>query len=459
MIGKFRLARVSILFVLATLAACGGSGGASSPTSDSPAPPPASTTATPTATAVGTPTGSATSATIGAAGGSVSTPDGKIALTIPAGALASDTVIGIQPVTNNAHGGLGAGYRLTPDGQTFAQPVVLTFSYTDQQLTGSAPEILGAAFQTPTGFWQWLGTPTIDSVAKTISISSTHFTDFSLVQGYRLQPLSKTLKVNESLALQVAFCYPQPGSDLTPLGLACDTADSQVEVAAPFDISEWSVNGIAGGNATAGTVSGNGPSATYKAPATKPTPNTVAVSARVNLGARGKTLVVSNITITDQAVSYTGTVQFTTGAPQVAASGTANVTWTQFEDLGDTRRYAPSGTLTADITLAGCDTLHATVPIQTSGPGIPGPTMVVYTASNAAFPNSHAFSLAADPNTILTFKCGNTSIQSPAPIVFGVDVCPSGFAPAPFTNEALLAGTYSCPATGMVNLSWSFTKQ
>jgi len=328
-----------MLLVLGALAACGGSGGASSPNSDSPAPPPASTTATPAATAVGTPTGSVTNATIGAAGGSVSTPDGKIALTIPAGALASDTVIGIQPVTNNAHGGLGAGYRLTPDGQTFAQPVVLTFSYTDQQLAGSAPEILGAAFQTAAGFWQWLGTPTIDSVAKTMRISSTHFTDFSLVQGYRLQPLSKTLKVNKSLALQVAFCYPQPGSDLTPLGLACDTADSQVEVAAPFDISEWSVNGVLGGSGATGTVSGNGPSATYRAPASKPSPNTVAVSARVNLGARGKTLVVSNVTITE-GDSWTGTASY----KDEYNTASAEITWTLASRVNNIAMYTNTGT-------------------------------------------------------------------------------------------------------------------
>ncbi|MHB9103107.1 MAG: hypothetical protein ACYC2E_16560, partial [Sulfuricella sp.] len=194
-----------------------------------PNPPPGSS-----ATVVGVPTSSAVSMTIGAGGGSVSAADGKLTVMVPAGALASDTAISIQPLTNMAHGKIGAAYRLTPDGQTFAQPVVLKFSYTDQDLAGSDPEILGAAFQTAAGYWQWLGTPTIDSVARTMSISTTHFTDFSMVQGYRLQPLSATLKVNKSLALQVAFCYPATDSDLNPLGLSCDTAASQVEVAALF---------------------------------------------------------------------------------------------------------------------------------------------------------------------------------------------------------------------------------
>ena len=141
---------VFTLFVIATLAACGG--GESSPSTTSPA-----ASVAPTATPVGTANGAATSATIGTAGGSVSTADGKMTLTVPAGALGTDTLIGIQPITNTAHGRLGAGYRLTPDGQSFAQPVVLKFSYTDQDLAGSDPAILGAAFQTAAGYWQWLG--------------------------------------------------------------------------------------------------------------------------------------------------------------------------------------------------------------------------------------------------------------------------------------------------------------
>lgn len=419
--------------------------------------PPPTPTVVPTPTAVGVDDGGAMSATIGATGGSMTTADGKIALTIPAGALASDTVISIQPITNHAHGGLGAGYRFSPDGQTFALPVALEFAYTDQDLAGSDSAILGAAFQTVAGYWTWLSTPTVDSVGKTVSISTTHFSDFSLVQGYRLQPLSKTLRVDESLALQVAFCYPATDSDLTPLGLSCDTDVPQSDVAAPFVISEWSVNGNAGGDATVGTVSGNGPSATYQAPATQPTPNTVAVSARVNLPARGETLVVSNITITDSA-TYTGTFNFSIslGVGSVVSSGSANVTWTQFEDLGDTRSYVPSGTITADITLAGCDTLHATVPIQATVPHGAGPTLVVYTASNSAFANSYQFGLSADPNTILTFRCGDTTIPSPAPIAIIVGVCTSGGL-VPFTDEAQLTGDYSCLASGLDDATWGFT--
>jgi hypothetical protein len=73
----------------------------------------------PVPTAVGTPDGAPTTETIGAAGGSIASSDGALTMNIPAGALASDTDITIQPVTNTAWGGIGTGYQFTPDGLTF----------------------------------------------------------------------------------------------------------------------------------------------------------------------------------------------------------------------------------------------------------------------------------------------------------------------------------------------------
>jgi hypothetical protein len=67
---------------------------------------------------------------IPAAGGILISPDGILTIEVPAGALASAQTLTIQPITNQAPGGLGAAYRLGPEGQTFAVPVTLTFTYT-----------------------------------------------------------------------------------------------------------------------------------------------------------------------------------------------------------------------------------------------------------------------------------------------------------------------------------------
>src|SRR3954464_7569512 len=60
-----------------------------------------------------------------------------------------------------------------------------------------------------------------------------------------------------------------------------------MEVAGPV---QWSVNGIAGGNATLGTIGATG---LYKAPATVPNPNTLTVGAAV-MGVSGTKSVTVN---------------------------------------------------------------------------------------------------------------------------------------------------------------------
>ena len=95
----------------------------------------------PLRTEIGAPMGAPVTATIGAAGGTLVSPDGVLSLEIPAGALAADTAVGIQPIAHLAPGGVGAGYELTPEGTTFAKPVTLRFKYTEQTTAGSAPTL------------------------------------------------------------------------------------------------------------------------------------------------------------------------------------------------------------------------------------------------------------------------------------------------------------------------------
>ena len=345
--------KVGLITSVVLLAACGGDDGDVAAPIDSTTPPgavapvPSTSAATPTPT--GTASGAATSVTIGAAGGSLSSADGRMTVAIPAGALAAGTVIGIQPITNNAHGGVGTGYRLTPDGQAFAQPVVLSFAYADQDLAGSDPETLGAAFQTSTGYWQWMGKPVIDSTANTMKISTTHFTDIVLVKGFHLVPENKTLGINESLALRVVLCYRNAvlENDLQPLGLPCTTADVNPDNSI-VDVVDWSVNGAAGVDATYGTVGGSGPNATYRAPAAKPARNLVSVSARVIRGDGQKFKVASNVTIGGDT-AYAGTVSFNLNLGEggvLVSNAVATVTWVLFEDLGPPRQR-PRGRATS----------------------------------------------------------------------------------------------------------------
>src|SRR3954453_3032977 len=89
---------------------------------------------------VGAIAGDAVSANIGAAGGIIASADKRITVTVPAGALTVDTTIGVQPIENTDAAGFGMAYRLTPDGQKFAKPVTVAFTYGNGDLDSTYAE-------------------------------------------------------------------------------------------------------------------------------------------------------------------------------------------------------------------------------------------------------------------------------------------------------------------------------
>lgn len=409
---------------------------------------------TPAATEIGTPTDNAATATIGASGGTLRSPENALLLTIPPGALAADTAITIQPITNHAHGGKGNAFRLTPNGQTFQKPVTLTFSYTDRDLLGTAAEVLGGAYQTPEGYWSWLEGPVVDTSAKTVTITTNHFTDFSVVEGLHLDPGAATVKVNGSVSLAIKACYPaalNAGSSGL-LGLPC-RVEEEYYVPPFLNVSEWAVNGASGGAPGLGNVSGNRVTATYTAPSKKPTPNVVAVSARIPETERGTLLLVSNITITDDTEThqYKGTVDFALAS---GLSGHANITWTQFEDLGDVRRYRPTGDIVANFNYENCDPLQVNLPIDTGDTG----ALVVFNETNKAFPKRYFFGFVGDSSFLATLTCHSGGQTYSAPVLGpGIGIiaaaCSSGTPSLEYTDELALSGSLACDT---FSVSWSF---
>ena len=288
--------RVLALVVLMFFVACGD---------DSTGPPPddgGNNNPQPQATAPGTPNGTATTATIGAAGGTLASDDGLFAIDIPAGALSSDTTVTIQPITNTAWGGVGNGYRLEPNGLTFAQPIDLVFDVAPEILAETAPAFLDVAVQNSAGFWYVLKNRTYDDVDGTLTCTTTHFSDYSNIEGVQIRPGSATVGTSGTVSLYVRICTRETiagDPDLTALVYACDD-----ELAPLSTISNWSVNGISGGNNTVGRVASTGTfAARYTAPASVPQNNPVAVSVETNF-AGASALLVCTITIGSQ---WTGT--------------------------------------------------------------------------------------------------------------------------------------------------------
>jgi hypothetical protein len=197
----------------------------------------------PEATPVGTPLGEMVTKQIGPEGGSISSIDGKMDLMIPPGALNATTAITVQPVTNFAPGGVENAYELLPDGQKFSIPVTLTFHHIDTVQGATWPE-MGIAFQDVNGFWHRAENIVSDSVSKTISATSLHFTVWSPYEDMTITPRYNHIRVNKSVDLEL-IVVGATGDDLMlitkkPVGVV------------------WKVYGITNGNEKVGKISGIG---------------------------------------------------------------------------------------------------------------------------------------------------------------------------------------------------------
>jgi hypothetical protein len=126
------------------------------------------------------PDGAVASMMIGAAGGTLTTSDGVV-LSIPAGALAADTMITITYAGN----GLGMNtvsnvYDLAPDGTQFAIPVALTIPYDPSRLTGLPEEELAVGWYGD-GQFTTTGWTLIDGARDTATSYLTHFSQWAVI--------------------------------------------------------------------------------------------------------------------------------------------------------------------------------------------------------------------------------------------------------------------------------------
>jgi len=109
------------------------------------------------------------SATIGPAGGSIRSSDGRLTLRVPAGALSQPVTLSFQQTTNNAPQGTGPGYQLLPSGITFARPAHLTLAYGRAETEGSSAEALTLAVTEGSG-WYAIGGGSVDPGRQTLTV-------------------------------------------------------------------------------------------------------------------------------------------------------------------------------------------------------------------------------------------------------------------------------------------------
>lgn len=284
------------------LAACGGGGG------DAPAPTGPAAPATPATqaqpTSAGTPHGVSSSRSIGPEGGTLASPDGKLTLTVPPGAFAQATTVGIQPIANTAHGAKGPAYRLSPEGLNTPVPMTLTFQADAQALSGTALAALSIATQDAAGRWHAKRAQVRDAASGTVQVDTHHVSDWALIAGAQLRPNQAQVVVGAQLELTFIACPRRPDLD-DPETFTLDACDEHAGNAGALD--NWSVNGVVTGNATFGTVNPRpltgdatwSTRAIFVAPDAVPAANAVAVSVRFDDATPdvAPVTLVSNLTI------------------------------------------------------------------------------------------------------------------------------------------------------------------
>lgn len=150
----------------------------------------------PTPSPKGSVVGSASMRAIDSSGGTVASFDAVLAVSIPPNAVSDPLDVTIQQVTNTAPSGVGPSYVLGPEGTTFTIPVTITFQV-DPAL-GSL-DALTIGYQDGGGYWLRLPNVTRDAVARTISVTTRHFSAWALVTGSSPRDLSGTFTITSTL--------------------------------------------------------------------------------------------------------------------------------------------------------------------------------------------------------------------------------------------------------------------
>jgi hypothetical protein len=276
----------------------------------------------------GNPTGIPVEESIGPDGGTITSSDGLLRLSVPAGALESTASVSIVPITNEAPLGLGLGYRLEPEGIDFKEPITLTFHYSDEMLGSTSEDFLWIVFQEKDNSWKAMLKSTVDTDEKTITVETTHFSDWMVGRfiDLSLDPpattvkkggkviliangffKSSTMKEEDELAPLIAL--PEIEDDLAPLPILVPFEKRYVD----YRIKGWTLNG------SAAPVSNNYGSlkvskkniATYTAPSAVPEPNPVVVSVQIETsdkqGKNSAFYLTSNILILESDLFLTVT--------------------------------------------------------------------------------------------------------------------------------------------------------
>jgi hypothetical protein len=265
---------------------------------------------------------------MGPEGGSLTSADQQITLTIPAGAVSASTTIGIEPITNTNVAGVGVAYRLTPHGQHFNKPVTITFSWEKHADSIGLLQTLGLAYQMDNGIWKFVGADGFDKDGQTVSFKTSHFSDWSLMNQVSLAPYHADLDPGATQTVTAVLFTVMDGDDIfvpIPPATPANYDEPGYPVGEPEPlpskfVKQWHLNGPGKITNITSTV------VKYEAPASVNDYTTATVSLELKAPSRytGQYFLVSNINIIGGSfieLSIGGGAPFTFPATPVVKNG------------------------------------------------------------------------------------------------------------------------------------------
>jgi hypothetical protein len=251
-----------------------------------------------TVTAPGKPIGVATVKAIGPDGGSLTTPDGRLTVTIPSGALSRSIPISVEPIENTALIGVGNSYRITPEEIKFDKPATFAYNSTEDELNGAAG-FLGLAQQQADGSWAISRKAELDKTTRTISAKLTKTGRTSIVSQYVLYCNKDTLIPSEEATLQLRYTETDLNASTSP--------EDEIFVPLPVisrinEIRDWNVNGKSTWDAKTGFIrlkqeNGNKATFYYAAPSKLPAKGKREIAVGIKLNKEAGAQLIRNFKI------------------------------------------------------------------------------------------------------------------------------------------------------------------
>jgi hypothetical protein len=206
----------------------------------------------------------------GPSGGTITSSDGKFKVEIPAGAIATATVVTVQEITNTLPLGTGSSYRVLPADLKISKPVTITLAYEETELDGLDEDALDLATQDNNGTWKRIKNTQLNKTNKTLVAESDHLGDYSFTGGYKLSPDKAGLGEGEGTILGVTMLKEKQSGE--------DEKEAELgffyKITNAGDIETWSARGE-------GQIIARGSTAEFKAPPTISGHLTTEVSAAV----------------------------------------------------------------------------------------------------------------------------------------------------------------------------------